>query len=93
MKIDIQHVAQLANLPLDEINAKKLEGQLEETLDYIARLNELNTKDVELTSQATGLENITREDVISPSLSQDEALKNAKRVHNGFFVVDAILEV
>jgi len=93
MKIDIQHLAQLANLPLDEINAKKLEGQLEETLDYIARLNELNTKDVELTSQATGLENITREDVISPSLSQDEALKNAKRVHNGFFVVDAILEV
>ncbi len=91
-KIDIYHTAQLANLPLSEAEAKKLGHELEETLTYIAHMNELDTKNIDPTSQVTGLENIMRKDVITPSLSQKEALKNAKRVHNGFFVVDAILE-
>lgn len=93
MKIDIHRVAKLADIPLSETEAAKLEKQLEETLDYVAQLNTLDTEHVEPTSQVTGLENVTRDDVVTPSLSQEEALKNAKRVHNGFFVVDAVLAV
>ena len=92
VKIDIDHLAQLANLPLSTEEKKKFEKQLEETLDYVKQLEEIDTKNVEPTSQVTGLENVLREDEAAPSLSQEGALKNAKATHNGFFNVPQILE-
>ena len=91
MKIDVSHVAKLANLPLSEEEKKKFEKQLSETLEYVNQLNEIDIKGVEPTSQVTGLENVKREDVAKPSLSQEEALKNTKSKYNGFFKVKAIL--
>ena len=91
MKFDITHVAKLANLPLIEEEKKKFSTQLEDTVEYIEGLSEVNTEGFEPTSQVTGLENVTREDVVKPSLSQEDALKNAKSTHNGFFKVKGIL--
>lgn len=91
MKIDIKRVAELANLPISPQEEKKLEKELTETLDYIATLNSIDTKNVEPTSQVTGLSNILREDNPLPSLSQEQALANAKSTYNGFFKVTAIL--
>jgi len=91
MKIDVKHVAKLANLPLSKDEEERFEKQLAETLEYVSVLNGIDTKDVEPTAQVTGLENITREDEPAPSLSQESALKNAKSTHNGFFKVKAIL--
>jgi aspartyl-tRNA(Asn)/glutamyl-tRNA(Gln) amidotransferase subunit C len=67
------------------------EKELTETLDYIATLNSIDTKNVEPTSQVTGLTNVLREDEAHPSLSQEEALQNAQ-TYNGFFKVPAILD-
>ncbi len=92
MKINVPHVAKLANLTLSDQELKKFESQLQETVDYVEELNEVDTKGVESTSQVTGLENVLREDIAKPSLSQEEALSNAKDTYNGFFKVDAILE-
>ncbi|MCL5073668.1 MAG: Asp-tRNA(Asn)/Glu-tRNA(Gln) amidotransferase subunit GatC [Actinobacteria bacterium] len=92
MKIDVKHVAKLANLDLDKDGIKKFEIQLSSILDYIEKLQEVNTKDLKETSQVTGLENITRKDETKPSLSQEEVLSNAKSKHNGFFRVKAIFE-
>lgn len=92
MKIDVSHIAKLANLPLSPAEKEKLEKQLEETLEYVEGLNEVETKNTEPTSQVTGLENITREDIAKPSLSQNDALLNSKSKHNGFFKVKAIFE-
>ncbi len=91
MKFDIAHVAKLANLSLTDEEKKKFEKQLEETITYVESLNQVDTKGVEPTSQVTGLENVTREDVVKPSLSQEDALKNAKSTYNGFFKVKGIL--
>lgn len=91
MKFDISHVAKLANLPLSDEEKKKFEPQLEETIKYIESLNEVYTEGVEPTSQVTGLENVTREDVVKPSLTQEQGLSNAKQTHNGFFKVKGIL--
>ncbi len=93
MKFDISHVAKLANLSLSEGEKKKLEKQLEETVEYVESLNEVNTEGVEPTSQVIGLENITREDVVKTSLTQEEALKNAKSTDRGFFKVKGIINV
>jgi len=92
MKLNISHIAKLANLPISEEEGKKLEGQLLETLDYIEILNVVDTKNVEPTAQVTGLENITRTDETSVSLTQNEAVSNTKQQYNGYFQVDAILD-
>lgn len=91
MKIDVVHIAKLANLTISKEERKKFESQLYSVLEYVNKLKEIDTKNVEPTSQVTGLENVTREDEAKPSLSQDEALSNTKSKHNGFFKVKAIL--
>lgn len=92
MKINVSHVAKLASLPINETEEKKFESQLGSILDYITKLQEADTKDVVPTSQVTGLENVTRQDIAASSLSQTEALSNANNQHNGHFKVKAILE-
>jgi len=85
MKLDIKHIAKLANLPISSSEEKKLESQLTETLNYIAVLEEIDTTKIEPTAHVTGLENVTREDVANASLSQKQALANTKQQYNGFF--------
>lgn len=92
MKINVSHVAKLANLPISPAEKEKFEKQLDETIEYIKGLDEVDTKKIEPTSQVIGLENITRDDVSKPSLTQEEVLSNTNSKHNGFFKVDQVLE-
>ncbi|HVZ67740.1 MAG TPA: Asp-tRNA(Asn)/Glu-tRNA(Gln) amidotransferase subunit GatC [Patescibacteria group bacterium] len=91
MKIDVKKVAKLANLSIKEEDLPKFEKQLNEIVGYIDKLNEADTKDVPITSQVTGLENVTRADTTTPALTQEEALSGTKDKNNGFFKVPAIL--
>ncbi|HVZ58389.1 MAG TPA: Asp-tRNA(Asn)/Glu-tRNA(Gln) amidotransferase subunit GatC [Patescibacteria group bacterium] len=90
MKINIAHVAKLANLSIDKSEETKFESQLANVLGYIERLNEVDTTGVEETSQVTGLENVTRDDKPDASLPQDVALSQAKNTHNHLFAVKGI---
>lgn len=92
MKIDVSHIAKLANLPLKKEDLKKYENQLSAVLEYIEKLKEVETKNIKETSQTTNLENVTRKDLATPSLSSDEALSNTKSKHNDLFKVKAIFE-
>ena len=92
MKIDVKKVAKLANLTIKPKDEPKFEKQLNDVLIYVDKLKEVDTKGVEITSQVTGLENITRTDIPSQSLSQQEALSDSTQTHNGFFKVPAILD-
>ena len=91
---DVEHLAGLAKLVLTEQEEKKLAGQLSETIKVVEQLGEVDTKGVEATAQVTGMTNVWREDEIDKTrvLSQEEALSQAKRVANGFFVVKRIIE-
>lgn len=89
---EVRHVADLAKLKLNEEDLAKFQKQLTDIVDFVGKLQEVDTKNVEPTSQVTGLENVFREDEVKPSLPQAEVLKNAKRKHNGYFMVDAIFE-
>lgn len=92
MKINVPHIAKLANLTLEPEEEEKFEKQLSEILTYVEKLKEVDTKNVEITSQVTGLENVVRKDETKPSLPQEDALSNAKSQHNGLIKVKAILE-
>lgn len=93
MKIDVKHVAKLANLTISDKDLEKFQKQLSSVLDHINKLQELNTNKVPETSQITGLENVMREDVSDSArvLNQDEALSNTSSKQNGFFKVKGVL--
>ena len=92
-KNDVKHVADLSNLVLTDEEIAKFTPQLDKIIEFVSTLNEVDTSNVEPTSQTTGLTNVLREDVVKSenSLTQDEALSNTDG-HNGFFKVKAILK-
>ena len=83
---EVKHIAKLANLTLSEEEIVAFIDKLSQTLTYVDQLQELDTKDIEPTPQVTNKVNQFREDEIIPSLTQEEALKNAVKTHNGYFV-------
>lgn len=91
---DIDHIARLANIPLTTEQAAELTEQVGVTVAYVSHLSSLDTTGVIETSQVTGMENVLREDIVDEKrmFTQEEALANATRTHNGFFVVDRVLE-
>lgn len=88
----VRRIADLARLGLTEREIEKFRRQLSAIIDFVGKLNEVNTENIEPTSQVTGLENVFREDTVKPSLSQKEVLKNAPVTYKGFFKVNQVLE-
>ncbi len=91
-ELDVQYVARLARLNLTKEEEQKFDAQLGQILGYIAKLNELDVSQVEPTAHAVPLVNVTRPDEIRPSLSNEQALRNAPASANGLFVVPKIVE-
>ncbi|MBT3348796.1 Asp-tRNA(Asn)/Glu-tRNA(Gln) amidotransferase subunit GatC [bacterium] len=61
---DVLHLAKLAKLHLTPNEAEKFSGQLSDILKFIAQLQSVDTRNVEETSQVTGLRNVSRADEI-----------------------------
>jgi aspartyl-tRNA(Asn)/glutamyl-tRNA(Gln) amidotransferase subunit C len=91
-EIDIKYVAHLARLHLTPDEEKKLGAQLGGILNYIEKLKELDVEGVEPTAHAVPMVNVTRADEIRPSLSHDDALRNAPKQASGLFIVPKIVE-
>ncbi len=88
---DVQHVAHLARLGLTDGELARLEGQLNHILDQYAVLADLPTDDIPRTAQTIAVENILRDDVVTPSLSVEDVLAGAPDRSGDYFVVPAIL--
>lgn len=90
--MDIQHIAKLANLSIDADQEKLFIPQLTAILAFVSKLQEISTDNVKPTAQVTGLNNVYREDVVDEAriLTQAQALSNAKKTHNGYFVVPSV---
>lgn len=86
----VKHVAKLASLPLSEEEEKLYSDQLSKILDYVDQLNQVDTSGVEPTYNVSGNRNITQRDLVGKSLTQKEALKNAAREKDGFFVTKGV---
>lgn len=86
-------LAKLTNVPLTPKEVTILDDQFNSTLDTISTLNELDTQNIEATPQVTDLNNVYREDVIDSTrtFTQKQALSNATKTHNGYFVVEAVI--
>lgn len=92
-KETLEHVSKLALLDLSEEEKEKLAKQLGDILNYFKKLNDLDTSNVEpMTHPIEGLKNVFREDIPGESLSNEEALKNAKHIKDGYFKAPRILK-
>jgi len=91
---DVAYVADLANLELTEQERQRMLKDLNSILDYIDRLNELDTAKVPPMAQVAGvtLAPAGREDVLVPSLSHQQAIQNAPETDGEFFKVPKVIE-
>ena len=91
-EIDVKYVANLARISLSPAEEQKIGAQLGNILGYIEKLGELDVSQVEPTAHAVPLVNVLRPDEVRPSLSTEEALRNAPAQANGLFLVPKIVE-
>jgi aspartyl-tRNA(Asn)/glutamyl-tRNA(Gln) amidotransferase subunit C len=101
---DVTYVADLANLELTDQERQSLGKELNSILDYIERLNELNTENIPPMAQTSDRLVLSekpdgekfayarREDVLRPSLPHQEAIKNAPDSDGDFFKVPKVIE-
>lgn len=70
----VLHIAKLARLNIDDKDVERFAKELSAILAYIEKLQEVDTKDVPATAQATGLASVFREDVVLPNPVDPDAL-------------------
>lgn len=92
MNISIEHLSRLARLALTEEEKTRYGNQLDNILQYVEKLNELDTAGVEPTSHVIAISNVMREDMVRPSLDRGDALMNAPDKTDAFYRVPKILE-
>lgn len=78
-KKQVQHIADLAHLEVDREELKQFREELSSILEYISKLEEVDTKDVDPTFQTTDLVNVFAKDTVDESreLSIEDVLSNA----------------
>jgi aspartyl-tRNA(Asn)/glutamyl-tRNA(Gln) amidotransferase subunit C len=89
---EIEHIAVLARLSLSEEEKDLFGSQLSSILDYMEKLNELDTRDIEPTSHVLSLHNVMREDTLTSSIPREDALMNAPFRTEKFYRVPKIIE-
>ena len=92
VSFDIEHIAALARLKLTPEEKIRLAGQMGTILEYIEKLNELNTKEVEPTAHVLGINNVFREDEPTTEPLADHDLISDSPAHNkGHYEVPKII--
>ena len=89
---EVQHIANLSRLSLTEEETELYSGQLSSILEYVEKLNEIDTEKVEPTSHIIEMKNVMREDRNWNSLATDLALANAPDRKDDFYRVPKIIE-
>ncbi len=90
--MEIEHVAMLARLKLSDDEKGLFSAQVGGIINYIEKLNELDTSDVEPTAHVLPMNNVFREDKLRSSLPREKALQNAPDRDEGFYRVPKIIE-
>ena len=95
MSIDkdtVKHISKLARISLDDKKVESLSKNLSSIIDFIEKLNELNTdKTIPLTS-IIDASLTSRKDEVNNETTRDQILKNSPDENKDFFVVPKVVE-
>lgn len=89
---DVAHLAQLARIDLSKAELDTMVGELGVILDAVAQVQQPPIEGVEPMSHPMPLVNVTRPDVVSRSLTPEQALSGAPEVDAQRFSVPRILD-
>jgi aspartyl-tRNA(Asn)/glutamyl-tRNA(Gln) amidotransferase subunit C len=91
-KDTVEKVAHLARLELNETEKEEMIKDMSKILDFMAKLNELDTSGIEPLVYMTDDVNVLREDVIKQQITHEEALQNAPKHDEDYFLVAKVIE-
>lgn len=95
MTTDIQTIrslAHLARLEFDETKEQEMLTDLNKILNWVDKLSELNTENIEPLIHMTEEVNVMREDIAQNTVTHEEALRNAPKKDSDYFRVPKVLE-
>jgi aspartyl-tRNA(Asn)/glutamyl-tRNA(Gln) amidotransferase subunit C len=88
---EVRHLADLARIDLDDAELDHLAPQLSVILESVASISEVAADDIPPTSHPIPVTNVFRDDVVTPSLTPEQALSGAPLVEDQKFAVPRIL--
>jgi len=88
---DIQHIAELARLNLATEEIEKFTNQFDNILNYMDRLNQVDTNHVSPMSHPSEMINAFRDDIVVPSIPTETALSNAPERDENAFIVPKVV--
>ena len=91
-KQEVEHIANLARLSLSDEEIALYQEQLSAILDHFARLQAVDTSDVQPTATVLPLRSVMRADEVGQEISREEILANAPDVEDSCFEVPAVMD-
>jgi aspartyl-tRNA(Asn)/glutamyl-tRNA(Gln) amidotransferase subunit C len=91
-KETVEKVAHLARLELAEEEKEKMIEDMSKILDFMAKLNEIDTSGIEPLVYMTNESNVVRQDVVKQEITHEEALLNAPKHDEDYFLVAKVIE-
>jgi aspartyl-tRNA(Asn)/glutamyl-tRNA(Gln) amidotransferase subunit C len=88
---DVEHVAMLARLAISPEEKEMFTQQMNVILEYVEQLNALDTDGIVPTSHVIPMQNVMRDDLVTPSLTREQVLQNAPETEDGCFKVPRIV--
>lgn len=91
---DVEKISHLATIPLQESELQPLADGFSQTIAVVEELNLVDTEGIEPIHHTTGLEHVTRPDVVDTErmFTQAQALANAPLTYQGYIVVDQLID-
>lgn len=88
----IDHISELSKLSFEGEKKEVIKKDLENMLEFMGKLNEVNTEDVEPLIFMTDEVNVLREDVPSQTITHEEALRNAPKKDSDYFRIPRVVD-
>jgi aspartyl-tRNA(Asn)/glutamyl-tRNA(Gln) amidotransferase subunit C len=90
-KETVEKVAHLARLELAEDEKDQMIQDMSKILGFMDKLNEINTSGIEPLVYMTNEINVLREDVVKQEITHEEALRNAPKHDENYFLVAKVI--
>jgi aspartyl-tRNA(Asn)/glutamyl-tRNA(Gln) amidotransferase subunit C len=89
---EVRHVAQLARLDFSAEEEKQMAEEMSQILDYVEKLDELDTSGVPPMSHVLDVTNVFRDDKIESRIDRDQALESAPETDDAYFQVPQVID-
>jgi len=88
----VRRIAHLARIKVEEADVPRLEGELNEILNFIEMLNEVDTGNIEPMTSVVAMDMKKRTDVVTDGGYPDKVTANAPLSEDNFFLVPKVVE-